>query len=84
MLKESCSSFRLLICFWKGRYIETGVLVSRGHVSEFERCSRVSQKIRSSLGLCLEIVGLVRTEALKALKLAVWEALFAVAGCDES
>ena len=27
---------------------------SRGHVSEFERCSRVSQKMRPSLGLCLE------------------------------
>ena len=53
VLKESCLSFRLLICFLKERHFETGVLVSRGHVSEFERCSRVSQKIRSSLGLCL-------------------------------
>lgn len=54
VLKESCSSFRLLSCFWKGRHFETGVSFSRGHVSEFERCSHVSQRIRPSLGLSLE------------------------------
>ena len=54
VLKESCSSFRLLSCFWKGRHFETGVSFSRGHVSEFEHCSRVSQRTRPSLRLCLE------------------------------
>ena len=54
VLKESCSSFRLLSCFWKGRHFETGVSFSRGHVSEFGRCSLVSQRMRPSFGLCLE------------------------------
>ena len=35
-------------------HFETGCSFSRGHVSKFERCSRVSQKMRPSLGLCLE------------------------------
>ena len=29
---------------------------SRGHVSDFVRCSHVSQRKRPSLGLCLEIL----------------------------
>ena len=33
---------------------ETGVSFPRGHVSEFVRCIRVSQRKRPSLGLCLE------------------------------
>ena len=52
--KESCSSLRLLSCFWKGRYFETDVSFSQGHVSDFEHCSRVSQKMRPSLGFRLE------------------------------
>ena len=54
VLKESYSSFPLWSCFWKGRRFETGVSFSQGHVSEFERCSRVSQRMRPSLGHCLE------------------------------
>ena len=54
MLNESCSSFCLLSCFWKGRHSETGFSCSRGHVSEFARCAGVSLKMRSYHGLCLE------------------------------
>ena len=52
--KESCSSFPALKCFWKGRRFKTGVSFSRGHVSEFARYSRASERKRPSLGLCLE------------------------------
>ena len=54
VLKESCSSFPLLNCFWKGRHFDTGASFSRGHVLEFNRCSCISQRMRPSLGLCLE------------------------------
>ena len=52
--KKSCASFPPLNRSWQGRHFETGVSFSRGHVSEFVRCSRVSQRKRLSLGLCLE------------------------------
>ena len=52
--KESCSSFPPLNYFWQGRRFGTGVSFSRGHDSEFVRCSRVSQRKRPSLELCSE------------------------------
>lgn len=54
VLKESLSSSPLLSRSWKERRPEIGVPFSRGQASEPERCIRVSQRMRPSLGLCLE------------------------------